>query len=147
MASREAAMKELLAGLNEDFAAEFTAVIMYAVYAAQVDGIHRAELKQFFQSEIADEQLHAQLLADKIVALGGEIRTNPNPVPDARTNKARLQAAHQAEVDTIGRYIKRIEQAESVGEIALKVELETLLTDETKHRDEMQLMLKNYKGD
>lgn len=139
--------QELLDGLQEDLAAEYSAIVMYTTYAAQVDGIHRGELRQFFQAEVADEQQHAQLLADKIVYMGGTPTTKARTVPAAKTNKQRLEAALAAEEDTIARYQTRIDQAERASHTALKVELEDLLTDETKHRDEMRLMLRNYKGD
>lgn len=139
--------QELVQGLNQDLAAEYQAILMYITYAAEVDGIHRSELREFFQTEVTDEQRHAQFLADKIVYLGGTPTTKPGPVTAARTNKARLEAALQAEIDTIERYTRRITQADEAGQIGLKVELENLLADETKHRDEMTLMLKNYKGD
>lgn len=45
----------------------------------------------------ADEQLHAQYLANKIVALGGEPTTEPRPVPEAATNRAMLKAVLEAE--------------------------------------------------
>ena len=147
MATAKAGPQELIAGLNEDLAAEFSAVIMYTTYAAQVDGIHRSELRQFFQAEVPDEQGHSQLLADKIAAMGGSPTTASRPVPGAASNKARLEAALEAEIDTIERYAKRIGQAEALGEIGLKVELENVLAEETKHRDELKLMLKNYRGD
>ena len=38
----------------------------------------------FFLSEVPGEQGHAQFLANKIVALGGEPTTVPRPVPEAR---------------------------------------------------------------
>lgn len=139
--------QELLDGLQEDLAAEYSAIVMYTTYAAEVDGIHRRELREFFQAEIADEQRHAQFLADKIVYMGHVPTTKATAVPAAKTNKERLEAALAAEEDTIARYQTRIEQAERAGRTALKVELEDLLTDETKHRDEMRLMLRNYKGD
>src|SRR5262245_23885681 len=103
MATGKGGQQELIAGLNDDLAAEFSAVIMYVTYAAQVDGVHRSELRQFFQAEVPDEQGHAQMLADKIAAMGGSPTTTSRPVPAASSNKARLEAALEAEVDTIQR--------------------------------------------
>src|SRR3990170_2539134 len=64
--------KTLIAHLNEDLAGEFGAIIQYLTYAAKATGPYRPQLAQFFLAEVADEQLHAQFLANKIVALGGE---------------------------------------------------------------------------
>lgn len=73
----------LINNLNDDLAGELSAIIQYLTYAARVTGPYRPQLSQFFLTEVADEQLHAQFLANKIVALGGEPTTTPRPVPAA----------------------------------------------------------------
>ncbi|HET7274167.1 MAG TPA: ferritin-like domain-containing protein [Longimicrobiaceae bacterium] len=135
---------ELLDGLNEDLSAEYQAVIMYRTYASLVSGPYRQELKAFFEGEIPDELSHAAFLADKIVALGGNPTTTVGPIPDAADNHQMLENALQAEIDTIKRYTKRIDQAEKAGEISVKVQLEDLVVDESNHRDDMRRMLKNW---
>ena len=139
------ATKELIDGLNEDLAAEYQAVIMYRTYAALVSGPSRRELREFFESEIPDELGHAATLADKIVALGGTPVTSPGAVPIVKDNKAMLETALKAEEDTIARYTTRAELAEQCGEVAIKVELENLIVDETNHRDDIRRMLKDWK--
>src|SRR5687767_878259 len=71
----------LIDGLNQDLAAEYQAIVMYVDYSARLTGPYRPALRALFQAEIGDEQRHAQFLADKIVALGGEPTTQPAPVP------------------------------------------------------------------
>ena len=66
--------KELTKRLNEDLAGDLGAIIQYLTYAAKATGPYRPQLAQFFLAEVADEQLHAQFLANKVVALGGELR-------------------------------------------------------------------------
>jgi bacterioferritin len=73
--------QQLIDKLNEDLAGEFSAIIQYITYAAKATGPYRPQLAQFFLTEVADEQLHAQFLANKIVALGGEPTTTAQPVP------------------------------------------------------------------
>lgn len=138
-------VKELIDGLNEDLAAEYQAVIMYRTYAALVTGPYRQELKAFFEGEIPDELAHAALLADKIVALGGTPAVAPAPVPIAKDNREMLENALQAEVDTIERYTRRIEQAERAGEISIKIQLEDLIVDESNHRDDIRRMLMDWR--
>jgi bacterioferritin len=138
-------VKELIDGLNEDLAAEYQAVIMYRTYAALVTGPYRQELKGFFEAEIPDELAHAALLADKIVALGGTPTVNPAPVTIAKDNREMLENALQAEMDTIERYTRRIDQAEKAGEISIKVQLEDLVVDESNHRDDIRRMLMDWK--
>ena len=72
---------EMIALLNRDLAGEFGAIIQYLTYAAKATGPYRPQLAQFFLGEVADEQAHAQYLANKIVALGGEPTTEARPTP------------------------------------------------------------------
>ena len=136
--------KALIDGLNEDLANEYSAIIMYRCYASMVKGPYRQELRTFFSSEIPDELAHAQLLADKIVALGSTPVTKPKPVKMSADAKQMLKNALLAEKDTIGRYVKRRKQAEETGAYGLAVDLDTLIADETKHRDELELMLEKW---
>ena len=84
--------KKLIDNLNEDLAGELSAIIQYITYAAKATGPYRPQLAAFFLAEVADEQLHAQFLANKIVALGGEPTTEARPVPKAKTNREMLEA-------------------------------------------------------
>jgi bacterioferritin len=135
----------LLDGLNQDLAAEYQAVIMYRTYASLVSGPFRPELRTFFEGEIPDELGHAAFLADKIVSLGGTPTVRAAEVPTATDNRAMLENALRAEEETIARYTTRLDQAEALGEIAIKVELENLIVDETRHRDDIRRMLKDWK--
>lgn len=136
--------QELIDGLNQDLAAEYQAIIHYLVGAELMTGHGRPELKEFFAAEIQDELGHAQFLANKIVALGGTPATSPAPVRIGKSNREQLEIALEAEKETIERYRKRAEQAEAAGEAGLKVRLEDLIADETEHRDEIELILKNF---
>lgn len=138
-------VRELIEGMNEDLAAEYQAVVMYRTFASLVTGPWRQELRGFFEGEIPDELGHAAFLADKIVALGGVPTTDVKPVPIPRTNREMLEVALQAEVDTIERYLKRIQQAEELNEVGVKVKLEDLIVDESQHRDDIRRMLMDWK--
>src|SRR5262245_19940575 len=104
---------------GQDLKGEFQAVIMYRLYASMVQGPYRQELRAFFANEIPEELRHAQVLADKIAALGGTPAATPSPVPVVAEAKAMLQAALKAEVETIERYVNRRKQAEATGEHGL----------------------------
>ncbi len=136
--------EELIRGLNIDLAEEYAAIIMYRTYASTVQGPYRQEIRNFFASEIPDETAHAELLADKVASLGGAPTTQPGTVKPASGVKEMLQNALAAEEDTIKRYVKRRGQAEQAGEHGLAVEIDTLIADETKHRDELKMMLERW---
>src|SRR4051794_353879 len=102
---------ELIKGLNEDLQGEFQAVIMYRLYASMVQGPYRQELRTFFANEIPEELMHAQILADKISALGGTPASTPKPVAVVADARDMLKEALKAEVETIANYVKRRDQA------------------------------------
>jgi bacterioferritin len=139
-----AALRELIDGLNEDLAGEYNAIISYMTYAAKVTGPYRPELVAFFQAEIPDEQGHAQFLADKIAALGGEPTVEPKPVRQSNDTREMLRFIYEAERDTVENYKKRAQQAEESGEIGLRTRLEDLISDETTHRDEVKKILDGW---
>src|SRR4029079_1053441 len=89
--------QSLIEHLNSDLAGELGAIIQYVTYAAKATGPYRPQLSQFFLTEVADEQLHAQLLANKIVALCGEPTSMARPVPAAKSNREMLEAVLAAE--------------------------------------------------
>ncbi len=136
--------EEFLEKLNIDLAHEYAAVIAYRTYASQVQGQWRMELRQFFESEIPDELGHAQILADKIAALGGTPASTAAPVKVVKEAKAMLQTALQAELEAIERYLVRRKQAEEAGEFGLAVQFDTLISDETNHRDELRQILARW---
>jgi bacterioferritin len=136
--------KKLIDGLNLDLRNEFSAIIMYRLYASMVQGPYRQELRAFFANEIPEELLHAQLLADKIAAMGAKPSATPEPVAVVSDAKAMLEAALQAEVETLARYVERRSQAEAAGEHGLVVQLDNIIADETGHRDELRQMLARW---
>jgi len=136
--------QDLLRGLNHDLAGEYQAVLMYIDYSARLTGPYRRELRAFFQAEIADEQGHAQYLADKIAALGGDPTTEPRPVPYAKLPREMLDHALAAEEQAIEDYNARVRQAEVFGDVGLKVALENLVADETRHKEELERIIAGW---
>jgi len=134
----------LIDKLNEDLANEYSAIVQYITYAARATGPYRPQLSQFFLAEVADEQLHAQFLANKIVALGGEPTTEAAPVPAAKDNREMLQAVLEAERRAIKGYSERAEQAEQFGDKGLQVQLEDMVRDESNHAEETERILRDW---
>ncbi len=135
---------ELVRGLQEDLRGEFQAVIMYRLYASLVQGPYRQELRSFFEAEIPEELTHARILCDKLAALGAEPAAEAAPVPVVREARDMLQAALDAEKETIDRYVERRAQAEKAKEYGLAVQIDDIIADETHHRDELQQMIARW---
>ncbi|GAB4432318.1 MAG: ferritin-like domain-containing protein [Anaerolineae bacterium] len=134
----------LINHLNNDLAGELGAIIQYLTYAAKATGPYRPQLAQFFLAEVADEQLHAQFLANKIVALGGEPTTQPRPVPAAQTNREMLEAVLAAERQATRDYTQRAKEAEEFGDKGLMVQLEDMVRDESGHSEETERILRDW---
>ncbi|MGI9076587.1 MAG: ferritin-like domain-containing protein [Gemmatimonadaceae bacterium] len=140
----DTAMEQLIDGLNEDLRGEFQAVIMYRLYASMVQGPYRQELRTFFANEIPEELAHAQILADKISAMGGTPSGSAAPVKVVMEAREMLETALEAEIATLARYVKRREQAEAADEHGLASEFDNIIADETNHRDELRQMLARW---
>lgn len=136
--------KKLIKRLNEDLAGEFGAIIQYITYAAKATGPYRPQLAQFFLAEVADEQAHAQFLANKIVALGGEPTTTPRPVDQASTNREMLEAVLKAERRAQADYTARAKDAEAFKDKGLAVQLEDMVRDESGHAEETERILRDW---
>lgn len=136
--------EELIERLNEDLAGEFSAIIQYLTYAAKTTGPYRPQLSQFFLAEVGDEQGHAQFLANKIVALGGEPTTQARPVPHAKTNREMVEAVYEAERRAITDYTQRAKDADAFGDKGLVVQLEDMVRDESGHSEETERILRDW---
>lgn len=134
----------LIRKLNEDLAGELGAIIQYTTYAAKATGPFRPQLAEFFLAEVADEQGHAQYLANKIVALGGEPTTQARAVTPAATNREMLQAILEAERRATADYTERAEQADAFGDKGLSVQLEDMVRDESGHAEETERILRDW---
>ena len=134
----------LIDNLNKDLGNELSAIAQYITYAAKATGPYRPQLSQFFLTEVADEQIHALFLANKIVALGGEPNTVASPVPKATTNREMLQAVLAAELDAGKGYTQRAQEADAYGDKGLVVALEDMIRDEMGHAEETERMLRDW---
>jgi bacterioferritin len=134
----------IIKNLNEDLAGELSAIIQYLTYAAKATGPYRPQLSAFFLAEVADEQLHAQFLANKIVALGGEPTTIPREVTKAKSNREMLEAVLKAEKKATADYTKRAKEADEFGDKGLAVQLEDMVRDESGHAEETERILRDW---
>ncbi|MFQ5733838.1 MAG: bacterioferritin [Planctomycetaceae bacterium] len=134
----------LIQRLNEDLAGELSAIVQYITYAAKSTGPYRPQLAQFFLAEVADERVHAQFLANKIVALGGEPTTTPRPVTADVSNREMLDAVVVAESQAVQDYTQRAKDAEAYGDKGLAVQLEDMIRDESGHLEETERILRDW---
>lgn len=134
--------EQLIAGLNDDLAAEWGTIIRYATQAAKSFGLAGAELREMFEDEIQDELGHAAFLADVIVDLGGEPTTVPRTFEPADGLEAMLTQDLEMELADVEDYTERAREAEELGLVELKVKLEEMAADEAGHARELRRLLK-----
>ena len=129
---------QLIDGLNDDLNLELEAVLRYLYHSSSATGLLGHELREELSSDIQGELNHAVFLADKITALGGQVRINPSMPKPARTAKQMMQIDIKAERLVIANYGDRIEQAEAFGDKGLVIRLEDMLAEETDHAESLE---------
>jgi bacterioferritin len=128
---------QLVDHLNEDLAGELQSIIMYVEYAALLRALHRSDLSELLQKHIPDLQRRAKLLAEQISALKGTPTTLPRPVPRAVGAHQMLRNIFERATRAVDDYTDRVAEAALNRESGLKAELERLVDDATRHRNEV----------
>lgn len=130
--------QELINGLNDDLNLELEALLRGVYHAATARGMLGHELRELLKKELPGELEHATYLADKIVALGGEVRIRPAMPEPVGAAREFLQQNIAAERRIISNYAKRIEQAVEFGDRGLAIRLENILSAETDHLEQLE---------
>jgi bacterioferritin len=140
--SDESVRDALIDGLNEDLSGELGTIIRYNYQAGRAFGPVGAQLRELFRSEIADELGHAAYLTDVIVDLGGEPTTSPMAFEKPESLRATLELDLDMERADIERYKEHARLAEQLGDIELKLKLEEIAADESRHAREIGRLLR-----
>ena len=130
--------EDLINGLNEDLNLELEALLRSIYPAAAGRGMLGHELRELLKKELPSELEHATFLADKIVALGGEVQIRPTMPQQVNAARDLLQQNIAAERKIIGNYSKRIDQAAEYGDRGLAIRLEDILSAETDHLEQLE---------
>jgi bacterioferritin len=130
--------EELINGLNEDLNLELDGLLRGVYHAAAGRGMLGHELRELLKKELPSELDHAMFLADKIVALGGEVRIRPSLPAELGAARELLQENIAGERKIISNYAKRIDQASEFGDKGLVIRLENMLASETDHLEQLE---------
>src|ERR1044071_2975497 len=142
MNSTMKASRELIQGLNEDLAAEWGTIMRYTFQSAQATGLRGAELREILEKEIPDELGHARYLTDVISDLGGEPTTDPRSWEHIVELRPMLEQDLKRELQDVENYTRPSKLAEPLGWAGLKVKLEEMAADESRHARELNRILK-----
>ena len=130
--------------LNEILKHEWTGVAQYAQAGFIVEGIWREVYAEKFLDDAKESFGHAQLIGDKIVALGGVPVATRNEIKQSRDLSEVLEFSLAFESKAVEMYSKVIEMAE--GDRALVVFLEDILKEEQEGVDEYTKLLRQTAG-
>ena len=144
MAKRQktsAGREELIAGLNEDLAREYQAIIAYVVYSQVLRGAEYMSIAKELEVHAGQELQHALTVAKQIDYLGGKPTVSAKPVAPPKDAKQMLRADLDNETETIKEYRTRLHQAEACDELAIAEELREILRQEQEHQIDLATAL------
>ena len=133
---------DLIQGLNEDLAAEWATIMRYTFQSAKALGLRGAELRDILAKDIPDELWHARYLTDVISDLGGDPTMEPRDWEKHTELKPMLELDLRMELGDVENYTRHAKLAEELGLTELKVKLEEMAADESRHARELNRILK-----
>jgi bacterioferritin len=134
--------------LNEALATELVCVLRYKRHYFTATGLHAEAVAGEFQQHAAEEQAHADLLALRIVQLGGE----PDFNPDTLTSRAHAEYSGSLDLiemikeDLIAERIAILSYSEIIqwldtGDPTTRRIFEQILAQEEEHADDLRGLL------
>ena len=135
------AKESLIASLNEDLALELAGIVRSIFNASTAGGMVGHELRELMQKEMPTEIKHAQFLADKIAILGGTPTTSIPKIEVTADVGRMIDDSILMEWKIVERLRERASQAETYGDIGLKVRLEEMIADGTDHANDLQRLV------
>lgn len=138
---KEPALKELIAGLQEDLSREYQAIIAYVVYGNVLTGAKWMNIADELKQHAEEELQHALIIADQIDYLGAMPNATPKPVKLSDKAEDMIRFDLENETETIKAYRKRVRQAEAVGHFALAEQIRKIIAQEQEHQHDLATAL------
>lgn len=134
--------EELIQGLNEDLAAEWGTILRYTFQSAKALGLRGAELREILDKNIPDELGHARYLTDVICDFDGHPAMEPRHWEHVGELKPMIEQDLNMELLCVKNYTQHSKLAEILGLTELKVKLENMAADESRHARELNRILR-----
>ena len=131
--------KKLLKLLNKALAMEYQAIIQYQTHAVLIDGLESEPVVARLKELASDEEKHADMLRERIAALGGTPETKPEKVTLSDKTNPVLKINLGAEREAIAIYKKIHPMCK--GNPKLEHEIRHILMDEMEHVEEISQLL------
>ncbi len=141
MAGKDEDKLKIIDVLNADRADELGAITQYMGHHYEAAGMESTAVTGIFRQTAMDEMRHAEMLADRIVYLGGVPLQKPSAVKRGGELKAMIKDDLDAENEAIERYKAHIKLCSDLGDSTTRRLLEDILADEEAHADAWETVL------
>lgn len=141
MALSEETRKKIVEALNVDRANELAAIIQYMGHHYEGEGMDSPAIIDLIKKTAMDEMKHAELLAERIVYLGGEPTNKPANIKRGGDLKQMLNDDLASENDAIERYRQHVKLCAELGDSTTRLMLEQILSQEEGHADTFETTL------
>ncbi len=133
--------KKIIEALNRMLAQEHACAIRYATHAAVIAGPYAETVSARLKEISGDEVLHAELLRDRILALGGKptMEVSAEDLKPASTLAEILDVNIAEEQAAIRGYTKILEKL-SLSNVILFQTVQEIIRDEQEHLEELEAL-------
>jgi bacterioferritin len=137
--------EQVIAELNAILSLEYTAILQYTHETFLLDGLERPQYLQMFRQEAAESLAHAQLVGEKIVALGGVPTAEVGEIAVATDLRDMLENNLRLERSAVAAYTRALSLADD--DVGLRMMLESQIAAEQASVEELQRILKGVRVD
>jgi len=127
--------KKIIDALNEDREFELAAIMQYMGHHYEAEGMESPAIIELFKKTALDEMKHAELLAERIVYLGGTPSTKPTKIMKGGEIRKMVSDDLSAENGAIKRYKEHVKLCDKEGDPTTRLMLEGILSQEEGHAD------------
>jgi bacterioferritin len=139
--TKDSDRKRIIDALNIDRSFELAAILQYMGHHYEGEGVESPAIIDIFKKTALDEMKHAELLAERIVYLGGVPVQKPAPVKRGGEIKSMVKDDLASENEAIERYKEHIRLADEIGDSTTRLMLEGILSQEEGHADTWETVL------
>ncbi len=141
MAKTDGNKKKIIDALNIDRSFELAAILQYMGHHYEAEGMESPAVIDIFKKTALDEMKHAELIAERIVYLGGVPVQKSAPVKRGGELKDMIKEDLASENEAIARYKEHIKLMAALGDSTTRLMLEGILTQEEGHADTWETTL------
>ena len=131
--------EQMIAELNQILTLEYTAILQYTHETFLLSGTERPQYLQMFRGEATESLTHAQLIGEKIVALGGVPTTEIGEIAVASDLRTMLENNLKLEPAAVAAYTRAPAAAQD--DVPLRTMLEGQIAAEQASVEELERIL------